>query len=175
MLLGKPYSCTGSPCYTLRSLQPETIPILQDRDGYVAGMRVEKDGYRAVYLDMPLSKLASEAQVYGLIDRCVQWLRTSEREGQPKRFVLHPNIPNPFNRSTRIYYDVPVDASVRLCLYSISGQKIRTLVSGPHAVGSHMALWDGTDEDGRLVGSGVYVYHLAAKGFESTRKMVLIR
>jgi hypothetical protein len=93
----------------------------------------------------------------------------------PKKYALYPNYPNPFNPTTTIAFDLPEQARVELTVYDISGRKIRTLASGNYAACSHQVLWDGRDEQGTPVASGVYVYRLVAGEHVFTRKMILMK
>ena len=180
-LNGRSYPCTSNPCYVLSSLQPEAVPILRDANGYIVGMRVEKDGYRTVYLSVPLGFLGIEAEIQELIGRVVQWLQVPytsvsfEEDIQPVRFALHPNHPNPFNTATVISYDLPKPGRVRLILYDLLGQMVRVLVDEPVPAGSHAVRWDGKDTAGRFLASGVYVCRLTGGSSLRTRKMALIR
>jgi len=90
-------------------------------------------------------------------------------------YSLGQNYPNPFNPSTRITYQLPEGAHVRLVVYNLLGQQIRVLVEGLHPAGVHAVEWDGRDEENRKAGSGVYIYRLQAGGFTQVRKMVLSR
>jgi formylglycine-generating enzyme required for sulfatase activity len=87
--------------------------------------------------------------------------------------ALRQNFPNPFNPSTAIPYELAGVAPVRLELFNLLGQRIRTLVDGVRPAGSHQAIWDGRDEKGRGVAAGVYIYRLTVAGTSETRKMVL--
>ncbi|NIT55318.1 MAG: T9SS type A sorting domain-containing protein, partial [Aliifodinibius sp.] len=79
---------------------------------------------------------------------------------QLERFVLYQNYPNPFNPETVISYQLPVASDVELSVYNILGQKVRTLVKGRQSAGRHEVTWDGRDDGGVKVSSGVYVYQL---------------
>jgi len=78
---------------------------------------------------------------------------------------------------TRIAYWVPEGAGgrVELVVYDVSGARVRTLVSGPVGSGKHVATWDGRNDHGDRVGSGVYFYRLVQRGFTDTKKMLLIK
>ena len=89
-------------------------------------------------------------------------------------FALGPNYPNPFNPSTIIPYQLPVASYVRLDVFNVLGQRIKTLFNGQQAVGLHTAKWDGTDEMGRAVAAGVYLYRLDAEKVRLTQRMVLV-
>jgi len=97
------------------------------------------------------------------------------RKGLPGVFSLGPNYPNPFNPSTTITYDLPVKSSVDLVIYDLLGSKIRTLVAGSHEAGSHTVHWDGTNETGVPVTTGVYVYRFTAGDYRMVRKMLLLK
>jgi len=88
---------------------------------------------------------------------------------------LEQNVPNPFNPTTLITYEVAGDALVRLVVFDVSGRRVRTLVNRAQAPGRYDAVWDGRDEGGRAVSSGVYFYRLESSGFTQTRRMVLLK
>lgn len=93
----------------------------------------------------------------------------------PAAVLLYPNHPNPFNPRTVIPFDLPAGSKVELVLYNLAGQPIRTLVNSPRSAGSHTAVWDGTDDSGRSVASGVYFYRLQTGQQVLTRKLLLVR
>jgi photosystem II stability/assembly factor-like uncharacterized protein len=93
----------------------------------------------------------------------------------PRAYHLGQNYPNPFNPATMISYELPTESTVDLSIYNMSGQKVRALVSGRKAGGTHQVQWDGRDERGIPVASGVYLYRLDAGTFSETRKMVLAK
>ncbi len=95
----------------------------------------------------------------------------------PKAFGLAQNFPNPFNPSTTISYDIPEgkEAQVVLNVYNMRGQLVRTLVDEVKSEGSYQVQWDGADNFGRRVSSGVYFYRIKAGDFSQTRKMVILK
>lgn len=93
----------------------------------------------------------------------------------PDQYGLHQNMPNPFNPSTAIGYQLPEAGAVRLAVYNLLGQEVRVLVDEPRDAGSFTATWDGTDASGRRVASGVYLYRIQAGGFSDTRRMLLLK
>ena len=99
---------------------------------------------------------------------------------RPKDFVLKPNDPNPFNASTDIRYALPRGSRIELTVYDLLGQRIRTLVEGMQPAGWHTARWDGRDEVGQSVASGLYLYTLRAQTKQGaveigTGKMTLLK
>ena len=97
----------------------------------------------------------------------------------PLVHALHPNSPNPFHPATAIGFDVATDARVTLRIFSASGRLARTLVSiDGLPAGRYRTRWDGRDDAGRLMGSGVYFAQLTVAGaapFTATRRMLLVR
>jgi predicted lipoprotein with Yx(FWY)xxD motif len=85
------------------------------------------------------------------------------------------NYPNPFNPSTTIAFVIPDAGHVDLQIYDIAGRLVRVLLSEQREAGSHEVVWDGTDDSGSIVASGVYFYNLAGNNQMRTRKMVLLR
>ncbi|MBM3278200.1 MAG: T9SS type A sorting domain-containing protein [Candidatus Handelsmanbacteria bacterium] len=91
----------------------------------------------------------------------------------PQVFALQPNYPNPFNPTTVICYQLPQPAPVRLEIYDVLGQKVRTLAQGPAEPGFHRVAWDSRDEGGRAMAGGVYFYRLQAGEFTQVRALLL--
>lgn len=89
--------------------------------------------------------------------------------------ALHGNYPNPFNPETTIAYDIKDAGAVRLNIYNIKGQVVRTLVDATLAGGRYSVVWNGRDSKGKPVSSGVYYYRLECENFVSTRKMILMQ
>jgi hypothetical protein len=93
----------------------------------------------------------------------------------PDRLALYQNVPNPFNPSTTISMGLPAAGRVRLVVYGIDGGLVRTLVDSAVPAGFRSFTWDGTDDAGNRVSSGVYFYRLEAEGESITKKMVLLK
>jgi hypothetical protein len=99
----------------------------------------------------------------------------------PQAYALGQNYPNPFNPSTRISFSLPGTGMVTLSVFNLLGQQIATLVNAPMIAGTHETVWDGRDDAGRLLASGVYFYRIEVKGFDggaayaAMRKMVLLK
>ena len=93
----------------------------------------------------------------------------------PPSLLLAQNCPNPFNPRTLIRFELPRELEVRLTIFGLDGKRVRTLVSGTLASGSHDYYWQGRDAAGREVAAGVYFYRLEAGGYTQTRRMVLVK
>ena len=92
------------------------------------------------------------------------------------KYVLLQNVPNPFNPETRIPLLVSREGYVTLKIYNILGQEVRTLFSGFLDTGKHYFKWDGVDDSGRNVSSGIYIYCITDnKGVSSTKRMILMK
>ena len=91
------------------------------------------------------------------------------------RNALFQNFPNPFNPTTTIQYAVAKESPVELLVFNVQGQKVRTLVRDSKSVGKYSVVWDGRDDHGRLVASGVYFYRLRVGGYLSVKKMLLLK
>ncbi|MEP0826491.1 MAG: T9SS type A sorting domain-containing protein [Nitrososphaera sp.] len=93
----------------------------------------------------------------------------------PSDFALHYCYPNPFNMQTVIPFDLPRNSEVLIEVRNILGEKVAILVNETVEAGSHEAVWDGRDEHGRDVASGIYFYHMRAGDYRKTNKMVLLK
>ena len=95
--------------------------------------------------------------------------------GQPEEFLLEQGYPNPFNAEVSIPFAVAADGSARLELFNMAGQRVRLLINQELQTGYYRPRWDGTDDAGRTVGSGVYIYRLQAGEFEQSRRLLLLK
>jgi hypothetical protein len=93
----------------------------------------------------------------------------------PQSYQLSQNYPNPFNPSTKIMVDVSERSDVRLVVYSITGEEVATLMFGEYEPGRYEATWNGRDDFGFAVSSGVYLYRLEAGKTSLTKKMLLVK
>ncbi len=144
------------PCATLdpddvRTLQPAAVLIEQ----------MDESGP-----PVPIQRLTSVAE-------------ETEAPPLPAAFALLPNYPNPFNSGTVLPFRLPLsmapDAVFSLQVYNLVGQPVRTLLEGPVQPGYGEAVWDGRDERGKAVPSGVYLYRLEGDGTRLSRKLLLLR
>jgi hypothetical protein len=93
----------------------------------------------------------------------------------PNKPVLNQNYPNPFNPSTDIRFSILKTANVKLAVFNILGQKIKTVVDERLAPGTYQTVWDGKDASGNTLASGIYFYRIQAGDFAETRKMLLMK
>ena len=93
----------------------------------------------------------------------------------PQEVALAQNYPNPFNSGTEIGFELSSAAEVELAVYGIAGQRVATLLSGWRQAGAHLARWDGRDDGGLEVASGIYIYRLRAGNYQQSRRLLLVR
>lgn len=89
--------------------------------------------------------------------------------------TLEGNYPNPFNPTTTVKYNMEESANVSIDIYNVKGRKVKTLVNDVQSAGSHTEVWNGSNDNGETVGSGIYFMKMRAGNVESTKKMVLMK
>jgi hypothetical protein len=100
---------------------------------------------------------------------------SAEEDVLPNTFALHQNYPNPFNPSTEITFSLDEPSDVKLVIYNILGQAVRELASGSMTAGSYKYRWDGRNDVGLAVTSGLYIYTLSTGSRSVSRKMILVK
>ena len=182
------YQDTSNPnlSWTVVDLRPYEIYIFPGTDLYVGYTTMPGDSVPAILFDSPASFYHSyllQSGTWQLINsdlfiRVLTEKTTEVHEGLttlPKVFMLGPNYPNPFRGQTVIKYALPKDAHVTLEIYDITGRKVKTLVNSFEKAGWKTAIWNGTNERGEKVKSGIYFYRMKADKFLKTRKMVFVK
>jgi len=96
-------------------------------------------------------------------------------DGIPGTFYLGQNFPNPFNPSTSISFDIPWAVNVKMDIFDITGYTIRTLLDEPKVAGSFEVVWNGTDDTGNTVASGLYIYRIQAGDFVQSKKLLFFK
>jgi hypothetical protein len=108
-------------------------------------------------------------------EESTSYVEEDEFASRIEGFQLAQNHPNPFNPETRISFNLPARAKVSLTVYNVLGQNVRTLLNTDLPAGGHKVTWDGKDDKGTSVVSGVYFYRLLAGDEKSTKKMILMK
>ncbi|MFZ0390524.1 MAG: FlgD immunoglobulin-like domain containing protein, partial [Calditrichia bacterium] len=88
---------------------------------------------------------------------------------------LEANYPNPFNPVTTISFVLPATQQVKLEIFDVLGRKVRTLLNGKQQPGAHQVNWNGTNDYGKAVSSGIYYYRLTSGSYEKTMRMLLMK
>lgn len=132
-------------------------------------------------IDLTESILFEANTVVGDVSEPFSWVHEAaglddDMTGLPHEFSLGQNFPNPFNPSTVISFQLPVDTMVKITVYNSVGQRVKTLVDGQWSAGYHTVAWNAANDTGQKVQSGVYFYRMTtANGFDETRKLLLLK
>jgi len=119
--------------------------------------------------------LNTEGEPTNIVEFYFPYVSNDENETPALVTKLAQNYPNPFNPTTTISFDLAKAGKVKLNVYNIKGQLVRSLVNDALNAGSHRVIWNGTDSRNRRVASGIYYYRLETKGYTKTNKMVLMK
>jgi hypothetical protein len=151
-------------------------------DGREVAQIISTAGYPGIiYAGEMLKKDATSDMIYtgwNLWYDNHDWVDVNDHpteENVQTQFHLSANYPNPFNPETKIDYFLPRASHVKLEVFNILGQRIKTIVDEDQTVGEKEVVWDGTNENGKPLSSGVYFYRLQTKDFVQARKMVLMK
>ena len=178
---GVPYSAPGMSIVKFR---PGETQAYYARDYYtegdiminIPGLDEPTEAFRTYYrcavdptFPCPLAQtMADAASQSGVTE--------AEDSPSPATFKLRQNAPNPFSPSTTIYFDIPDGGGdVTLQIYDVSGRLVRTLIDGYKPSGAGAVSWNGRNDQGQPVASGIYFYRMTAPGFSEMKKMVLLR
>ncbi len=178
MLLGGPVSSSNTDGMSL-SAPAEGI---FNSSSYTTGLKVAEGDHKVVFLSFAFENVKTTAEDPSnqrtLVSRTMDWFMNSAGiDGLAEaKLALGQNYPNPFNPTTSMSFYSPGGATpVSLRVYSVDGRLVRTLVDGVVSAGRHTAVWDGTDERGVSVASGVYFARLSAGDETQQKKMALLK
>ncbi len=148
--------------------------------GGYAGVMMQFSKWAAVTFGFGFEAINSDAMRNEVMHRIIEWLYSTgveepDKPETPKRYKLLQNRPNPFNVTTNIKYQVPKLSKISLNIYDITGRLIRTLVDKEEKPGLYIIIWNGKDDRGKKLSSGVYFYKLTAGNFVQIRKLILMR
>ncbi len=141
------------------------------------------NSYRLVYLPFGIEGIAGpyDDSAQRLINSILNWLtgetevKLKDAETVPRSYLLEQNYPNPFNSNTTIKFHLPKQENVELNIYNLMGQKIKSLVDNSLPAGIYKQTWNGRNDDGHEVASGIYIYKLESKNFLCAKKLILIK
>jgi len=140
-----------------------------------ASFGASSDSVQAFGITFDISTLARGGQIFNYRNRLgVLTAVKEERPGLPLEYTLSQNYPNPFNPETRIRYQLARPDRVALKIYNMLGQEVRTLVNKLKPAGSYEVSWDGKNNAGQRMPSGMYLYRIDAEGLTQTKKMMLL-
>ena len=150
-------------------------------EGQNCGVRYLGSDFKTALLGYPLYFM-DQAQAKAVVQKIMDdFGEVNGVSGNPEdkipvlNFKLSQNAPNPFKQFTIISYQLPQAGQVKLSIYNIAGQLVKTLVSGDQSAGSYTINWDRKDNNNRQVSAGVYIYHLSAGDKTQSRKMIVLK
>jgi hypothetical protein len=129
----------------------------------------------AAFIETPVDDWGVDMYPRGEVTLAVSDIDISVQDNLLDKFVLENNYPNPFNPTTTIKYSIPKAADISLLIFNTLGQKVRTLVEGNSAPGQYIVDWDGRNDFGKQLGSGIYYYTLKSKSVSMTKRMLLLK
>jgi hypothetical protein len=151
-----------------------------DSEGKPVAFRCLDGAYKVIYFDFPLYFIR-EDQAAELLNKALsdlgEYASSAEEEegGVISSFYLRQNFPNPFNAETIIEYSLPQENQVRLVVYNLLGQKVRTLLAERQIAGRKRMVWDGNNDEGEAVASGIYFCRIETGELAQTKKMLLLK
>jgi hypothetical protein len=162
---------TEAPLFSSPNMAADGTLCFGTDDGRLYALQGDGEGLAAG----PWPKFRHDARNSGSVSGNSSSGESAAGPAIPRSPVLLPNYPNPFNSFTKILFGIPQNSAVQVRIYNAAGQTVRLLASGPFAAGWHSLSWDGLDDRGRPVLSGIYLLRLLTDGFECTQKILLIR
>ena len=164
-------------------------------DPTLLGGGIDLDARAWQVVELPLSMFEVEAPIDGIVFsgnlagtfylddlRLLTIVETSrptaveeDESATPRTFSLGQNYPNPFNSGTVIRFELPEAGETKLTVYNLVGQVVASIVDGTRDAGAYTVRWDGRDEDGRSLATGVYIYRMQSGNDVETRKLLLLR
>ncbi|MFQ5825014.1 MAG: FlgD immunoglobulin-like domain containing protein [bacterium] len=149
---------------------------------YYFGAQIHNQQYQAIIPNVGHSSsdiFASDCGMYFLFDygscNSVTFVEDSKIINIPKKFILNQNYPNPFNPITTIEFNLPTALPVYLRIYDVTGKLVKSLSQGQiWNAGFHSVSWDGTNENGSKVGSGIYFYRINTQKHQESKRMILL-
>lgn len=168
---------------------PRFWPMVPAGPDTAAAVRYIGDYHASVYFSFQLNYIQDATHRAEILDRVLAWLGTAAAGGfsnhvaendvteVPDKLTLGQNIPNPFNPMTRITVGIPrnVDGAVALRIYNVKGQLVKELFSGTRSPGTYTFEWNGMNNRGEPVASGIYFCRFTAGQMKLTRKMILLK
>ena len=156
--------------------------FLESQDGFVRGVFFEQGTYKTIAASSIFGAMGDgtgENTKASLMANYLEYLFSNVNAGNNVITLgthLGKNYPNPFNPMTTIEFTIEnTKENTELTIHNIKGQKIKILVNEKLDASTHQVAWDGTDDNGKVVSSGVYFYRLKSGGYTSTKKMILLK
>lgn len=157
---------TGS--YTISGLAPDSYNLFVDAVGYTStGSYSSSPSYDASGNPVPSTKnLTASPETPAVVN---------QKSIQPTSYSLEQNYPNPFNPTTEIAFNLAQTERVNISIFNILGQRVATILDGEMGAGAHVVMWNGRNQNGEVLPSGVYFYKLSTENFSAVKKMLLLK
>lgn len=165
----------GATVTLVQSGQPDVVATVSWCDFDTIGVSVDLSSAAAGVYDVVLMNPDGQTAVLPGAFTVVGATGVEDLPARPAATSLAQNYPNPFNPSTTIRYQLDRAAHARLTILDVRGRVVRRLVDEPKEAGWYSILWNGTDDAGRPVASGLYFYRLAAGDFVGQKKLLLVK
>lgn len=168
--------------YEKLSVSPPAVPIFTASDNNAAALRVDTGTYKLIYFAFDFNNIENAEARNKLMANIANWLgpvRTAVVEHSDLKhlqsFCLSQNYPNSFSSTTTIKYQLKQPQQIRFAIYNLLGQRVAELVNEFQQPGSYSLVWDGKDEEGKNLASGVYLCQLESTKFSTVRKITLLK
>jgi len=149
-------------------------PIQKEENNTILNIPIEFKGHRQDISQIKIDEIKISGYKGALIDFATR-TNLTDINMIPNSFALQQNYPNPFNPITEISYQIPKESFIDLVIFNLIGQKIKILENSLLQPGFYSVNWDGTDEKGISVPSGVYFYTISSESFQKTKKMLYLK
>ena len=146
------------------NLSSVVVDNFQELDGAVLSQSFSSEGVGCYTNPSP-----------GSVNNSCLVLSNQEQKILPEEVTLHQNYPNPFNPSTTIKYLLKKNAEISLSISDLNGKLISTLFEGYQSAGNKLFTWDGTNQSGQKITTGLYVYRLQVNGIAQSKKMIYLK
>ncbi|MCX6132401.1 MAG: putative Ig domain-containing protein [Ignavibacteriales bacterium] len=156
--------------FFIEELAPGSYTLVVDKVNFVSGASAKANSVFNTVVGEASPSATASLTLSPLLLTAVE-----EKTSHPEEFVLEQNYPNPFNPSTAIKYQLAASSFVTLRVYDMLGRDVATVINRMETSGIHTAMWDGKDDRGESVASGIYLYQLRVGHSVMTRKMLLLR
>ncbi len=157
--------------YNISDLSPGTYTVMMDNSEYTTGT---VSNITATYDASGNAVPATNVNIQVGSD-IVTSVKAAVNISIPKTYSLEQNYPNPFNPTTQIRFNLPQTQKITLTVYNLLGQKVAIISDGIYQAGTHVVTWNGRNDQGSAVSTGVYFYQLNGQGFTITKKMILLK
>lgn len=165
---------TGTGNYTLNSLQHQGDYLLNSTEWTPQSATLQMPGSSSFFFAI-VHDDSLMANILDIDDLKVEICNSNTEVNSIYQTVMQGNYPNPFNPETRLSFSLKSDDQVKLSIYNAKGQKVRTLINEKMVKGQHQVVWNGKDDQGQAVGSGVYFCKMQSGSYSTTKKMMLLK